>query len=331
MKKFGKVLLYAVILIIVIIIGVISYVTLALPDVGKAEDISIAATPQRLARGKYLVDHVTICTDCHSKRDWSKFAAPAIENSLGGGGELFDNSVGFPGSVHVPNITPYNLKNWSDGEIFRAITTGVRKNGNAIFPLMPWPYYSQLDREDVYSIITYIRTLQPISTSYPKSTLDFPLNILVHTMPQKAALSKIPSPADTVKYGEYMARSCACIECHTKEDKGKQLPGMQFAGGREFAIDGNIVRTANITPDMTTGIGTWSEAAFLARFRIFTDPSKAIPVKKSDFQTIMPWYAFSGMTDTDIKSIYRFLRTVKPVNNKVTKFQVNGVALASTK
>src|SRR5665213_816165 len=100
MKKFKKVLLYAVIIIVLIIVSVLSYVTLALPNVGDPENITIALTPQRIARGEYLANHVTQCVDCHSKRDWSKFGAPLVAGTIGGGGELFDASVGFPGLVH---------------------------------------------------------------------------------------------------------------------------------------------------------------------------------------------------------------------------------------
>ncbi len=328
MRKFKKILLYAVIFIILIIVSAISYITLALPNVGDPQDIKVALTPQRIARGEYLANHVTICVDCHSKRDWTKFAGPMVAGSIGGGGEVFDERVGFPGSVHVPDITPYKLKGWTDGEIFRAITCGVRKNGNAIFPLMPWPYYSKLCREDVYSLIAYLRTLKPIKADYPKSTLDFPLNILVHTMPQKAELSEMPSPADTLKYGEYMTRSSACIECHTQEVKGQQVAGMQFAGGREFMINGNTIRSANITQDKATGIGTWTEAAFLARFKLFSDPSKTIPVSPTDVQSIMPWYDYGGMKESDLKSIYAYLRTIKPISNKVVKFQAGNLVAA---
>lgn len=321
MKKFKKVLLYAVIFIVLFIISVISYVTLALPDVGKPENITVALTPQRIARGQYLANHVTLCVDCHSKRDWTKLAAPIVGGSLGGGGEVFDASVGFPGSVNVPNITPYKLKDWTDGEIFRAITCGVRKNGDPIFPLMPWPYYSKLDREDVYSIIAYIRTLKPIVANYPKSSLNFPLNILVHTMPQKATLSSIPPSTDTLKYGEYLTNASACKECHSQDDKGKLIAGLEFAGGHEYQVNGHMVRSANITPDKSTGIGNWSQAGFLARFKAFNDPEKAARVAKEDFQTIMPWYDYAGMSDGDLKSIYAYLKTVKPVKNKVEKFQ----------
>jgi len=320
MKNSQKLTLYSVAVIILLIVIVISYITLALPNVGEPENIKVELSPTRVARGEYLVNHVALCVDCHSKRDWSKFAAPMLSGGIGGGGEIFDSKVGFPGEVHVPNITPYNLKSWSDGELFRAITTGERKDGSAIFPLMPWPYYAKMSREDVYAIIAYIRTLQPVASSYPPSKLNFPLNILVHTMPQKASLGALPPLTDTVKYGEYVCTMAGCVECHSISSSGKIKAGMEFAGGHEYLINGIVLKSANITPDKATGIGNMKEADFVDMFKSFKYPAKADSVQFGSFQTIMPWYDYAGMSDLDLKAIYKYLKTVKPVKNKVVTF-----------
>jgi len=331
MKKLAKIVVYVVIVVILIGVVAVSYITMALPNVGKPENIKIAGTAQQIERGKYLTLHVSACLDCHSPHDWSKFGGPIDTLQLGAGGQKFDSGVGFPGNVTVPNITPRNLSSWTDGEIFRAITTGVKKDGSAIFPLMPWQYYSKMDREDIYAIIAYIRTLKPVDTSYPKATLDFPLNILVHTMPQKATLGTKPQSSNTLKYGEYLVQSAACKDCHSRDDKGVIIPGFEFAGGKEYSINGNTLRSANITPDSETGIGKLTKAEFIARMRVFKNRSNATPVGKTDFQTIMPWWEYGGMTDGDLGAIYTYLRTVKPVANKVEKFQVNSAPVASLK
>ncbi|HTH82189.1 MAG TPA: c-type cytochrome [Mucilaginibacter sp.] len=324
MKKVAKLIAYLIIAVVVIVIAGVCYITLALPNVGKPEDIKVEVTPQRLARGKYLTLSVSQCLDCHSAHDDSKFSGPLLDTvHLGGGGQVFGANIGFPGNLIAANLTPYNLKSWTDGEIFRAITTGVKKDGSTIFPLMPWPYYAKMDREDLYSIIAYIRSLKPIEASYPKSTVDFPLNIIMHTMPEKATLGTKPDPKDTVKYGEYLVQSAACQECHSQDDKGKYLPGLQFAGGKEFKVNGNTLRTANISPDAATGIGSWTKQQFITRFKAYNDRSKAVKVGKKDFQTIMPWYQYSQMTEGDLASIYAYLRTVTPVKNAVVKFVVN--------
>lgn len=323
MKKLGKALLYIVTAVLLIIVIGLSYITLALPNVGEAENIKVDANAQRLARGEYLVNKVVLCVDCHSRRDFSKYAGPVLDVNLGEGGEVFDHKVNFPGSVQVPNITPYNLGTWTDGELFRAITAGVRKDGSAIFPLMPWPAYSKLSREDVYSIIAYIRTLKPVQANYPRATYDFPLNFIVHTMPQKAMLGTIPPATDTVKYGGYLINAGGCIDCHTQNVKGKMVAGMEFAGGREFRVGANAIRSANITPDSKTGIGNWSADVFVQRFKAYADKSKAANVSPNDPQTIMPWYGYSGIAENDLRAMYAYLKTTKPVNNKVVKFQAN--------
>ncbi|ASU33837.1 c-type cytochrome [Mucilaginibacter xinganensis] len=330
MKKLKKVILSAVIAIVLTVVIAISYITLALPNVGEPDDIRVTLTNEKIARGEYLANHVSLCTDCHSQRDWSKFAGPIVDGRLGEGGELFDSKVDFPGSVHVPNITPFNLKEWTDGEIFRAITAGVRKDGSAIFPLMPWPSYSKMSREDIYAIIAYLRTLKPVEANYPKASYDFPLNILVHTFPKKAVPGINPSPADTIKYGAYLVNAAACMDCHTKNVKGKAVPGMDFAGGREFKIGNNTIRSANITPDTETGIGRWTSASFLQRFKSFNDPAKAATISETDFQTIMPWYDYSRITENDLKAMFAYLRTLKPISNKVIKFTVNSFALTKS-
>jgi mono/diheme cytochrome c family protein len=317
----GKGLGYLAIILVLAVIAAFLYVTLALPNVGPPENIKVDLTPQRIARGEYLANHVALCVDCHSKRDWSKFAGPTEMTGVGGGGEIFNGKFGFPGEVHVPNITPFNLKNWTDGEVFRAITAGETRDGSAIYPLMPWPYYSKMNREDVYAIIAYIRTLKPVAASYPKIRLNFPANIRVHLIPQKAALGELPPASDSVKYGEYLCRSAACIDCHSKENGGKPKAGMEFAGGREYLVNGITVRSANITPDKKTGIGRWKEADFVQMFKSFADPSKASAVSAGGLQTVMPWYDYAGMTEGDLKGIYKYLATIKPVKNSVVKFQ----------
>ncbi len=323
MKKTLKVIAYAIAVIAVLVIGAVTYITQALPNVGEPEHITVELTPQRIERGKYLAMNVSACLDCHSAHDWTKFGGPIDTNQLGSGGEKFDSGVGFPGNVTVPNLTPHNLSKWTDGELFRAITTGVKKDGSAIFPLMPWPYYSKMDREDIYSIIAYIRTLKPIAKDYPKSTLDFPLNIIVHTMPQPATLGTKPNTKDTLKYGEYLVQSAGCKECHSKDDKGVLIAGLEFAGGREFKMNSGIVRSSNITGDPNSGIGNWGRDEFIARFKVFSDASKAHTVGPKDFQTVMPWWQYAKMSNDDLGAIYRYLKTVKPNIYKPEKFTAN--------
>jgi mono/diheme cytochrome c family protein len=328
MKRIKKWMAYIAITVTLIIVVAISYVTFALPNVGEPQNIKVDLTPQRIAHGKYLANNVAACVDCHSTRKWDVFAAPIDSAVLGAGGEKFDGRINFPGEVYVPNITPANLKNWTDGELYRAITTGVKKDGSAIFPIMPWQSYSKMDPEDVYDIIAYIRTLQPHETTYPKRKLNFPLNLIVNTMPKKAEPGKRPNDNDTLAYGAYLVQAAACRECHTKADKGVPIPGMDLAGGNEYSLGGgSTLQSTNITPDKETGIGTWSKEQFVSRFTQYANgTAKPVAVKAGQFQTIMPWWKYGGMTQKDLGAIYAYLKTVKPVKNSVVKFQSKPIA-----
>jgi len=319
--KILKITGYVVGVIAILITGLLSYVKFALPDVGPSPEIKVEITIEKMERGNYLANHVMLCMDCHSTRDWSLFSGPMISGTEGKGGETFDQKLGFPGKYIAPNITPFRLKNWTDGEIFRAVTSGVSKDGRALFPIMPHHLYGQLDKNDIESVIAYIRSLKPIENETEISSSDFPMNFIINTIPKKPSFSKIPQQSDKINYGKYMITAAGCIDCHTKSDKG-EFVGELYAGGFEFKLqDGSIVRSANLTPDKTTGLGNWTSEQFINRFKMYVDSSYVNQkVTPGRFQTVMPWTMFSGMNKADLEAIFAYLQSLSPVKNQVEKF-----------
>lgn len=322
MKKILKYILYVFLFLLLVIAGLLTYIKTALPDVGEAEDLKIEYTPERISRGRYLATSVTVCMDCHSKRDWSRFSGPLTEGTLGMGGERFDQNVGMPGVYYSRNITPEGITRYTDGELFRLITTGVSKEGRALFPLMPFTYYGRMDPEDIYSIMSYVRSLAPVKNEVLNSVSDFPMNFIINTLPEKAHPQKRPATSDVLAYGAYMTNASACRECHTRVEKGQIIPEFAFGGGREFLMPGGItIRSSNITPDAETGIGKWTEEAFIQRFKIFADSSYSpTPVGPGEFNSIMPWTMYARMDRNDLAAIYAYLKSVKPITNMVEKF-----------
>ncbi len=322
MKKALKIVGYIVIFLVVIVGGLIGYVKTALPNVGPASELKVERTPERIERGKYLANNVTLCLNCHSERDWTKFAGPVVNGSLGKGGEEFDQKVGFPGAFYAKNITPEGIARYTDGELYRIITTGVNKEGKAIFPIMIYSHYGKMDPEDIYSIIAYIRTLPTIHNEVKPSIAEFPMNIIMNTIPVKATPGKRPEPSNIRAYGAYMVNATGCIECHTKDKHGQIIPELAFSGGREFQMpDGSILRSANITSDITTGIGSWTQEAFVARFKSYADSNYKSPtISSGQFNTIMPWTSYAHMTDQDLIAIYAYIHSIPPIQNSVVKF-----------
>ena len=321
MKTFLKIIGILAVLFILVVAGGIIYVSSALPDVGPAPEITVESTPQMVARGEYLANHVNLCIDCHSERDWSKFAGPLKPGTIGRGGEVFPEEMGLPGNLVSANITPHNLGGWTDGEIYRVITTGVTKDNRALFPFMPYKSYASMAHEDVLSVIAYLRTLKPIEFDPPASELYFPMNLIVNTIPEPAARASMPDTSNMLEYGRYMTTIAGCADCHTPAEQGVPIEGMTFAGGFEFPLpNGIVVRSANITPDTETGIGDWDEDLFIDMFKSFDDPENASSVGKREFNSVMPWYMYSGMTEKDLGAIFAYLQSQKPVKNSVTKF-----------
>ena len=180
-KKILKIIIgvFAVIAILVICVGM--YLKYFLPNI-KIKDLKVAVTNERIEKGKYLANHVLVCVDCHSIRDWSRYSGPIVHGTEGMGGEIFDQKIGLPGKYISANITPYYLASWSDGEIYRAITSVVGKRNNTIFPVMPFEAYGTLDDEDISCVIAYIRSIPLIKNDIPVSESDFPVNFLINTM-----------------------------------------------------------------------------------------------------------------------------------------------------
>ncbi|MEX0610265.1 MAG: c-type cytochrome [Balneolaceae bacterium] len=322
MKKVLKISGFLLAGVLVLLSGLLIYVKAVLPNTGPATDLTVEITPERVERGEYLAHSVMVCMDCHSERDFSLFSGPLVSGTLGKGGERFDANMGFPGNFYARNLTPYNIGDWTDGELFRAITTGVNKEGKALFPVMPYLNYGKIDKEDVYDIIAYIRSLDPIEHDVTESVPDFPMNFIINTIPTEAEFTQKPDPSDRVAYGKYLVTAASCNDCHTKMEQGTYVEGMEFAGGFEFQFpSGEMTRSANITPDKKTGIGSWTEDQFVNRFKAYVDTNITLPkVAPGQFNTPMPWTMYATMKEDDLRAIYTYLQTVKPIENLVTRY-----------
>jgi len=180
-----------------------------------------------------------------------------------------------------------------------------------------------MDKEDIYSIIAYVRSIPAKENAVPDSKPDFPMNFIINTIPQKAEHSTRPPKTDLLAYGAYMTNAAGCAECHTQVDKGQIIPEVIFGGGREFQVpDGSTVVSSNISPDKETGIGTWSNEVFVQRFKAYADSTYVSEnVAAGEFNTIMPWTMYGQMEPEDLEAIYTYLKTVTPISNRVVKFR----------
>ena len=325
MKTFLKVV--GVVLLVVVALAAIgvSYLVLKRPAQRPPSAEKIEPTPERLARGRYLVHHAADCVGCHSPRSL-EFGLPLVPGMEASGGFAWDEKIGFPGRVVAANLTPdleTGLGRWTDGEILRAMREGVNREGKALFPIMPYGHLREMSDEDAKAVVAYLRSLKPVRNAVPAKELKPPLNFVEKFMP-KPLDGPVPpvDPKNTVAWGKYLTTIGGCHECHTPHgEKGELDESRAFAGGWEMKGPWGRNVTANITPHPATWVGRASRDEFIARFKAFEnfDPLTA-PKPGPGRNTVMPWLAAAGMTAEDLGAIYDYLKTVPPVENRVNSF-----------
>ena len=137
--------------------GEVAYLSMKQPDMAPPLDIKVDMSPERVARGRYLVNHVSICSDCHSDVDETKFGSPVKP-----GGLLkcrpFPKEMGLPGEFWSTNLTSHPTGNgrMTDGQLIRAVRECICHDGRVLFPFMPYLEYAALGDDDVQSIVAYL-------------------------------------------------------------------------------------------------------------------------------------------------------------------------------
>jgi hypothetical protein len=316
MKKLGKVLLVLLGLLGVLLAAAISLTIGWRPFLGpQARPLTerrFESTPERLARGQYLATSVSGCLFCHSEHDWTAPGTPILPGRQGAGETL--PYIDLPGQIVAPNLTPdpeTGAGNWTDDQIARAVREGIGHDGRALFPIMAYGRFRSMADEDLASIVVYLRSLPPVRHALPKTEIIFPVKYLIRSAPQPltTAVSR-PDPSDRVAWGHYLATIGGCEDCHTAQERGKDIANMNFAGGFFLGVSGGeTAAAANITPD-STGISYYDEPMFLKMMR-----TGSVGARK--LSPLMPYGFYGNMTDDDLKAIFAYLRTVKPVHHRV--------------
>ena len=251
------------------------------PRTAPIPDLKVAGTPEQIQRGEHIAD--AFCTSCHSV---------SKELPLTGGVDL-GKDIPMPlGAFVSTNLTPAGpLKDWSDGEIFRAIRNGVDRDGRWLFVMSNFRGRNLSD-EDIQALIAYLRN-QPAVTSEIVDPPDQP-NLLGFIMlgagmlpagqPPITDVVAAPPKGPTVEYGEYILNYQDCRDCH----------GEDLLGGKEGQL-------APMGPNLKLVKG-WTQEQFIVTLRTGVDPSG----HKLD-ALIMPWKSIGRMDNEELTAIYLYL------------------------
>ena len=273
----------------------------------------IARTPQRLARGRYLVEGPAHCFLCHSEEDFQHLHGQPVPGMKGAGRVVppDDSGVPLPNRVVCSNLTPdaaTGAGKWKDEDFVRAIRDGIGHDGRVLSDYMPYWNLRSMTDEDLASVIVYVRSIPAVRHQLPKTQLPEPAKVAVE--PLYPTPAHAPGAPAQVLRGEYLVRIGNCASCHDGADPdGKPIPGLEFAGGQVLTGKWGTVAAQNITPD-ASGIGYFDEKKFIAVLR-----TGHVGARK--LSSIMPWSYFRNMSDEDLKAIFAYLRTLTPVQHRV--------------
>jgi mono/diheme cytochrome c family protein len=271
-----------------------------------------SSDPAVIARGRYIVYGPGRCADCHSP-DASRAALTRGEDTplTGGPGERT-----YLGSWTAPNLTPdadTGIGRVSDGALARLLRYGVNRDGRIALPFMD--AYKDLTEDDLTAVISFLRSVPPAAGIAPKASVNLlgqvALTYFIRPYAPEGPPPRHLDPAPTVEYGRYLARALAgCGACHTARNlRTGEYTSPFFSGGlafRSHAHPGQVYVSPNLTPDPDTGrITSWTEGAFVDRFR------RGLLLPDSPMQ----WGGFTRMTDTDVRALYRYLRSLPPVRH----------------
>jgi mono/diheme cytochrome c family protein len=248
------------------------------------QGLSVKGDSAQLLYGARLIK-AKGCVDCHGE-------------DLGGKMFIDDPKLGFivarnitKGSGGLPET--YNVSDWE-----LALKHGIRKDGKPLL-IMPSHEYTLLTKEDMSAIVAYAMTVPDVDRAFPASEVGPLGNVLTE-------LGKLPLlPAEmidhsrkleeeikaevSIEYGKYLANSC--IGCHRAN----------FKGGEPIAPGFPVV--ADISP--TGHVGKWSEEQFINTLR-----TGKTPEGKSLKPSEMPWNMTAQYTETELKALYLFLRSI---------------------
>ena len=267
--------------------GGMGFAAVYFPGADPASNLTVAKTPEQIARGEYLVN--LSCIGCHGAVDAE--GTPSEQQPLTGGwniaaAEGFD----FMGNMVTENLTPGGkLAEYSDGELFRVLRHSINKDGD-ISPFMDLMPYKALSNEDTEAIIAYLRTVPAVESEIETgSRLKF-LGLVMKgagMLPAESGTASVSAPAEgvTAAYGEYVAIYGDCRGCHGPDVTGVAPSAADPAG----------------TPNPRLLVSTVNQEQFFEMMRTGIKPDG------NAFPETMPWQNAAKMSDDDLAALYTYL------------------------
>jgi mono/diheme cytochrome c family protein len=272
-----------------------------------APPVAAAGQSALLARGAYLAD-LGDCGSCHTASGGRKFA----------GGRYMPTPFG---PISTPNITPdtaTGIGDWTDDQFYAALHDGIGRHGEHLYPVMPFPWYTKVTRDDALAIKAYLFSLPPVHAPRPPSHLAFPFNIRAglavwdELFLRKGTFRPDPTQSAEVNRGAYIVEALGhCGECHN----GRNLLGDTAMAD---SLGGGPIEhwyAPNITSDVRDGIGKYSENQLFHFLKDGVAPGMGVaagPMAETVHDSL------SKLTDDDVHAIIAYLRSTPAKSSYVS-------------
>lgn len=280
--------------VVVIAIAIVYLISSA--RMNKTYEIAVDPVETALADSSVIAHgrHVAVirgCVDCHGDQLEGKifFDSPVLaelsaSNLTAGAGGVADT--------------------YSDADWVRAIRNGVNPEGRPLL-FMPSHEYYLLSDEDLGALVSYIKSVPPVDNPLPENSVGplgrilyvtgqlplLPVELIDHDAERPAA----PEAGPTAEYGAYLATGCT--GCH----------GATFSGGKIPGTPPGFIPPPNLTPDVETGLGAWTEEDF---YRALKEGKR--PDGTSLDEQYMPWPLTAQMTDDELEALWSYFQTLPP-------------------
>ncbi len=294
--------------VLIVLIGIFAaYIYFApAPSYAKVEvlEIEVEPTPERLAKGEKLV--LSNCIGCH-----------ANENGVLEGLEFDDVAANKAfGTLYAANITQHKEKgigSYTDGELYRLLRTGIKKNNKLASVVMP--KWATCSPDDIYSMIAFLRSkhkaVQPSEKEHPKHKGSFLERALMKfafkPIPYQDEHLRRPLATDSVAYGKYLINSVyGCYMCHSGNlEKANLLEPEKtpnyLGGGYVFELNAGKIPVPSLLMKDDSRVSTWSLEQFIKAVREGVRPDTKVGF-------LEPMHPYPLLDTMEVKGMYYYLK-----------------------
>lgn len=207
-------------------------------------------------RGRYIAI-AGDCVSCHTRAGGQPFA----------GGLSFHTPFGV---VYSPNITPdrkTGIGSWSEAQFERALRQGIGRDGEHLYPVFPYPYFTKISDADVSALYAYLRAIPAVNSVAPANDMSFPfgqrslLRVWKSLYFQEGRFVADPQKSAQWNRGAYLVDGLGhCSACHTPRNLlgGEKADQFMTGGVYQESLDERPIdwSTVNLT-SAKNGLGAW--------------------------------------------------------------------------